>query len=83
MIYDISCKPLIGTKYLRISFDKIDGCCRVYDATRYLVLFALEKYGTIYNWLRYLTSQTGGILGFFLSITGKLTLMIPSLYGKY
>ena len=35
LIYDISCKTLIGVKSLRIRFDKIDGLIKVYDGTRY------------------------------------------------
>ena len=37
------------TKPLRIRFDKIHGFIRVYDRTRYLVLFDTEKYDSIYN----------------------------------
>ena len=32
-----------------MSFDKIDRFIRVYDGTRYLVLFGSEKCGSIYN----------------------------------
>ena len=56
LIYDISYKTLIGSKPLRIRFDKIDGFIRIYDGTRYLTLFGSEKYGTIYNRIRYLIS---------------------------
>ena len=35
-------------------FHKIDGFIRVYDRSRYLVLFALEEYDDIYNRIRYL-----------------------------
>ena len=35
-------------------FHKIDGFIRVYDGSRYLVLFALEEYDGIYNRIRYL-----------------------------
>ena len=55
MIYDIVAKSR------RIRFDKVDGFIRVYDGTRYLVLFAPEKYGTIYNRIRYLISHKSGI----------------------
>ena len=55
--YDISYRALIGAKRLRIRFDKEDGFIRVYDGTRYLVLFDPEKYDSIYNRVRYLTSQ--------------------------
>ena len=48
-------------KPLRVRFDKIDGFIRVYDGTRYLVLFGSEKYNSIYNKIRYLISVKGGI----------------------
>ena len=35
-------------------FHKIDGFIRVYDGSRYLVLFVLEEYDAIYNRIRYL-----------------------------
>ena len=35
-------------------FHKIDGFIRVYDGSRYLVLFALEEYDDIINRIRYL-----------------------------
>ena len=34
--------------------DKIDGFIKVYDRTQYLVLFRSEKYGSIYDRIRYL-----------------------------
>ena len=34
-------------KLFSTSFDKIDGFIRVYDATRYLVLFGSEKHESI------------------------------------
>ena len=45
-VYDISYKTLIGAKPLRIRFDKVDGFIRIYDGTRYLVLFDPEKCDT-------------------------------------
>ena len=45
MVYEISYKTLIGAK--RIRLDKVDGFIRVYDGTRYLVLFAPEKHDAI------------------------------------
>ena len=39
---------MVVAKTLRIRFDKIDGFIRVYDRTRYLVLFGSEKYDFIY-----------------------------------
>ena len=61
MVYNISYKTLIGVKPLRIRFDKIDGFIRVYDRTRYLVLFGDEKYDFIYNRIRYLIEVKSGI----------------------
>ena len=48
-------------KPLCMRFDEIDGFIRVYDGTRYLVLFGSEKYGSIYNRIRYLISVKSGI----------------------
>ena len=41
LVYTISYKHFIAAK--RIRFDKIDRFIRVYDGTRYLVLFGNEK----------------------------------------
>ena len=41
LVYDILFKTLIGAKPLRIRFNKVDGLIRVYDGTRYLVLFSI------------------------------------------
>ena len=41
------CKTLIGAKPLCIRFDKINGFISVYDGTKYLVLFGVEKYDLI------------------------------------
>ena len=54
LIYNISCKTLIGDKPLQIRFDEVDGFIRVYEGTRYLVLFGAEKYDFMYNRIRYL-----------------------------
>ena len=61
LVYNISYKTLIGAKPLCISFDKIDGFIRVYDKTRYLVLFGSKKYNFIYNRIRRLISVKSGI----------------------
>ena len=39
-----------------IKFDKIDGCIRIYDGTRYLTLLDSQKYDTIYDSISYLLS---------------------------
>ena len=46
---------------LLIRFDKIDGYIRVYDRTRYLVLFGSKKCDYINNRIRYLISVRKGI----------------------
>ena len=46
---------------MRNSFDKIEGFIRVYDGTRYLVLFGPENYDDIYSRIRYFISQKRGI----------------------
>ena len=43
LVYNISYKSLIDSKPWRIRFDKLDGFVRVYDRTKYLVLFRSEK----------------------------------------
>ena len=45
---------MISAKPLRIRFNKIDGFSRVYDGTKYLVLFGAGKCDLIYNRIRYL-----------------------------
>ena len=60
LVYNILYKNLIDSKSLRIRFDKIDGIIRVYDGTRYLVLFGSEKHGSIYDRNRYLISVKSG-----------------------
>ena len=40
---------MIGTKPLRIRFNKISGFIKIYDGTRYLTLFVSETYDAIYN----------------------------------
>ena len=52
LIFDISHKPLIDAK------DKVHGFIRVYDGTKYLVLFRPAKYDIIlYHKIRYLLSE--------------------------
>ena len=40
----------------------MDGFIRVYDGTRYLVLFRSKKYDFIYNRIRYLINVKSGII---------------------
>ena len=49
LIYDISYKIFMGSKPLRITFDKVDGVIKIYDGTRYLELFGSRKYNAFYE----------------------------------
>ena len=60
----MSCTTLIVIKPSPTRFSKIDGFIRIYDGTRYLVLFGSEKY-VIYNRIRYLISLKIGITYIF------------------
>ena len=44
-------------KPLGIRFNKIDEFIRIYDGTRYVVLFVPEKYDSVYNRIKYLIRQ--------------------------
>ena len=60
LVYNISYKNLVA-KPLPVRFDKIDGFVRVYDESRYLVLFGSEKYDSIYFRIKYLITVKSGI----------------------
>ena len=72
LIYAISYKTLIEAKPLRIRFDKINGFIRIYDGTRYQVLFRSEKYDVIYSRIRYLVSLEGSITNVFSQYYAKI-----------
>ena len=55
---------MVGAKPLHIRFDKIDGFIRVYDGTRYLVLFCPGKYDLIYNTIRYFIGVKSDIISY-------------------
>ena len=61
MVCNTSYKTLVGSKPWRIRFDNIDGFIRVYYETRYLVLFAAEKYYSIDNKIRNLIGVKSGL----------------------
>ena len=46
---------------MRIRFDKVDAFIRVYDGTRYSVLFGIEKFNCMYNKIRYIVNLKSGI----------------------
>ena len=72
LVYINLYKTLIGTKSLRVWFSIVERFIRVYDETIYLVLFAPEKYDSIYNRIIYLISQKSGITYVFLIIMQKI-----------
>ena len=74
MIYDISYKTL------RIRFDKIDGSIRVYDGTRYLVLFGPENYDAITIELDILHVKKVVSHMLFLTMLEKSKLILMILY---
>ena len=79
MIYGISYKPLNDAKLLPIRFDKKDGFIRVYDGTRYLVLFGFENYLQLYK-----SKKQYNIYVFSLLYEkSKLILSILYLWKKY
>ena len=53
-IHNISHKTLICPKPLCVTFYKVDEFNRVYDGTRYLLVFGPEKKDVFYNRIRYL-----------------------------
>ena len=62
---------MIGTKPLRIRFNKISGFIKIYDGTRYLTLFVSETYDAIYNRIRY-----------FISLKSSVTYICSHCYAK-
>ena len=73
MIYDILYKTLIGPKPFRIRFNKIDEFIRIYDGTKYLILFGSKTYGAIYNRIRYIIS---------ISLKSSITYVFSHYYAK-
>ena len=57
IVYDTSYKTFMSAKPLHIRLYKIDGFIKIYNGTRYLVLFGPE----IYDKIRYLISEKSGI----------------------
>ena len=75
MIYDVSYKILIGSKPLRIRFDKMDRIIKTYDGATYLTLFGTEKHDAIYDIIRYLISLKSSITYIFLTVLRKSKLI--------
>ena len=69
-------KALIDAKPLGIRFHKVERFIRIYNGTRYLVLFGPEKYDEIYNRISYLISQKNDIK----NVISKLIHMIICLW---
>ena len=77
MSYDVLYKTLVCAKLLRIMFHKVDAFIRDYAATKYLVLFCLEKYNAIYVRIRYLIVLHGILMLKF----GKTKVAKEEFYG--
>ena len=75
LFYYISYKTLICSKPLRIRFNKVAALIKVYDGTKYLVLFRPKKYDSIYSRTRYLLSQKIG----FKYVLFPITMQKPKL----
>ena len=60
MIYDVSYKALIGPKPRALDSIKFGRWVRIYEGTRYLILFGSKKYA-IYNRIRYLMTLKSSI----------------------
>ena len=72
MIYDISYKTLIGSKPLRIRFDRIDGNIKIYDETRYLAFFDTKIYDAVYGRISYLISLKSSVTYIFSHCFAKV-----------
>ena len=53
----------LSEKPLCITFDKIDRFIKIFDGIRYFKIFGRQLYDKIYNRIRYLISEKGGITG--------------------
>ena len=61
LIYDILYKTFIGAKPLRIRFDEIEKSVKIYDGSRYLVLFGNAWCDEICDRIGYIISEKTGI----------------------
>ena len=51
----------MGSKPLRIKFNKIDGFIKIYNGIRYLILFGYWWYDKIFDNIKYLASEKRSI----------------------
>ena len=72
LIYNISYKTLIGSKYLQVRFDKTDEITRIYDGIKYSTLFSTKKYDAIYDRIRCLISLKSSIPYIFSNYFAKI-----------
>ena len=80
LIFDISCKTLIGSGPLQIRFDKIDGFIKICDGPEYLVLLDSENYDAICSKIRYFVSLKSRIKYTFFIILQNSKLIFMILY---
>ena len=51
----------MGANSSRIKYEKIDGFIKIYDGSRYLILFGPKRYDAIYDGTKYLISGKSGV----------------------
>ena len=61
IIYDISYKTFMGSKPLRVWFDKIDRFIKIHDGIRFLVLLCHSRHDLICDRINHLISEKSGI----------------------
>ena len=72
LLYDNIYKTFIGRKPLRIRFDKIDGFIKIYNGTKYIVLFGSEKRNASYNRIKYIIQLKSSITYIFSYYYAKI-----------
>ena len=85
LIYDISYKTFMGSKPLRIWFDKIDGFIKNHDRIRYSLILAHCWFDEISDSIKYLISEKVVLLMVLITILqeSKLIQIILYLPKKY
>ena len=86
LICDISYKTLMGLIPLHNRFDEKDGCIKIYDGIRYLVLFVSGFNDETFDRIKYLMSKKKMVIQIVLIIIlqeSELTHISPYLLKKY
>ena len=85
LIYDNSHKIFMGSKPLRIWFDKIEGFIKIYDGIRYLVILDHSWFDEICDINKYLMSEKNSITDSINCNVARIRIdfIILYLYKKY